>query len=80
MSDDSDKNILVILFIASVSFIVIPCIISTVQLVREIDNNLISDSNVGVFMRAWLIKYSKLMYIFTLLCGSSHASISMLNV
>ena len=50
------------------------------QLIREVDTQFITDINVGGLMRSWLIKYSKLMYLFTLLFGSSHASISMLNV
>ena len=68
------------MFIASIVFIIIPCIISTLQLMHEVDREFITDINVGASMRSWLISYSKLMYLFTLLFGSSHASISMLNV
>ena len=77
---NENNSILLILFISSITFIIIPSIISTIQLVYEIDTRLIRDDNVGSLMRSWFVKYSKLMYLFTLLFGSSHASISMLNV
>ena len=78
--NNENKLMLLVLFISSIIFIMIPSIISVIQLMYEVDTRLITDNNAGVLMRSWLIKYSKLMYLLTLLFGSSHASISMLNV
>ena len=69
-----------ILFILGVVFIVLPSIISTMQLMYEINKHFTGDHNVGILMRSWLTEYAQSMYLFTLLFGSAHASISILNV
>ena len=78
--NEPNKKILMILFILGVIFIVLPSIISTIQLMYEINKHFIADDNVGILMRSWLTEYSQIMYLFALIFGSAHASISILNV
>ena len=76
----SNQNILLILFIASVLSVITPCIISMLQLIWEVRKNFITDEYNGGLIRSWLLKNSNIMYLATLLCGSSFASVSILNV
>ena len=76
----SDDNIILILFIVSVVSVIIPCIISMFQLIREVNKNFVGDKYSGGIIRSWLLKYSHIMYLATILCGSSFTAIPLLNV
>ena len=76
----SHRQIFLILFSCSLAFVVLPSMISNIQLMFAVKKQFIGDSHNGSLIRAWLLDYSKVMYILSLLIGSCFGAISLLNV
>ena len=73
-------NMLFILFMISISFIIIPSILSLIQLSRAVNKLFITDKHAGQTMSKWMLNYSYLMYLLSILFGSSFGSLYFLNV
>ena len=76
----TNYNILLILFMISMSFIIIPSILSLIQLSRAVNKLFITDKHAGQAMSKWMLDYSYLMYLSSIIFGSSFGSLYFLNV
>ncbi len=65
----------IIAMIGSYLFILLPIIFSIYQLWNKIQKSWIKDDN----LRIWLAEHGKVLYILSIICGSSYTAISMVN-
>ena len=76
----TNYNIVLALFTVSISFIIIPSILSLIQLSRAVNKLFITDKYAGQTTSKWMLDYSYLMYLSSIIFGSSFGSLYFLNV
>ena len=79
-ASDTIKTMQLIILAVSIFLIIVPLVWTIINLNREIASTWLHDDMCKITISQWLLRHGKILYLFSLLTGSSYAAVKVLNV